>query len=66
MGLCEDCGKKSANYGLQDDKKRRWCAECAKQHRGVQMGKKTPAWGGAQGKRRRAAPDPASESSEDI
>ena len=29
------------------------------------MGKKTPARGGAQGKRRRAAPDPASESSEE-
>ena len=29
------------------------------------MGKKAPARGGAQGKRRRAAPDPTSESSEE-
>ena len=32
---------------------------------GVLLRKKTPARGGAQGKRRRAAPDPASESSEE-
>ena len=64
--MCEDCHNTQASYGLPDSRKRQWCGTCAKQYGGVYLGKRTPARGGARGKRRRAAPDPASESSEDI
>ena len=40
LQLCEGCGKKSANYGLQADKKRRWCGPCAERHGGVLLSKR--------------------------
>ena len=29
---CEDCGLKQANFGLPNEKKKRWCAPCGKPH----------------------------------
>ena len=29
---CEDCKQKGASQGLATERKRRWCAECAKNH----------------------------------
>ena len=40
--MCEDCGKKHANYGLKGlGSKRRWCGTCAKEQVGetVPIGK---------------------------
>ena len=37
--MCETCGLKHANYGLQGNKKRRWCAECAKRHGAISLQK---------------------------
>ena len=31
---CEDCGLKQANFGLPNEKKKRWCAPCGKKHPG--------------------------------
>ena len=39
LQLCEGCGKKSANYGLQADKKRRWCGSCAKRYGAISLQK---------------------------
>ena len=36
--MCEDCGKKWANYGEQGNTKRKWCGTCAKKHGGVRLG----------------------------
>ena len=40
--MCEDCQEKWAEswYGLQVDRKRRWCGTCAKWHRGVYLPKR--------------------------
>ena len=33
--LCEDCDSKTPSYGLEDERKRRWCYGCAKAHVGA-------------------------------
>eukprot|EP01045_Picozoa_sp_COSAG04_P020540 COSAG04_NODE_2112_length_4765_cov_32.368838_3_plen_175_part_00 len=40
LKMCEDCQEKWAGYGLQVDRKRRWCGTCAKWHRGVYLPKR--------------------------
>ena len=32
---CESCGNTSANFGMPNERKRRWCSVCAKQHAGT-------------------------------
>eukprot|EP01051_Picozoa_sp_SAG22_P010355 SAG22_NODE_928_length_6464_cov_2.852789_1_plen_230_part_00 len=32
---CEDCGLKHSSFGLPEEKKRRWCGACAKNHPGT-------------------------------
>ena len=32
---CEDCHLKDPSFGLPDQKKRRWCHQCAQQHEGA-------------------------------
>ena len=32
---CEDCGQKSANFGLPADRRKRWCSACSRAHSGA-------------------------------
>ena len=53
--MCEDCGEKRPNWGLMEEKKKRWCGPCAKSHEGAvyitaqkmceDCGKKQPSFG---------------------
>ena len=35
--MCEDCGLKSPSFGMEDERKMRWCSGCAKAHGAVNL-----------------------------
>ena len=39
--VCEDCKLKSPGFGMEGDRKRRWCCGCAKSHPGAVSNKKS-------------------------
>jgi hypothetical protein len=41
--MCEDCGEKRPNWGLMEEKKKRWCGPCAKSHEGAVYIENAPA-----------------------
>ena len=35
MRACADCNKKNASWGMPQDRKRKWCATCGRDHEGA-------------------------------